>query len=176
MKNMQKLIGVFLLFALNNGCTNPKEPSRTADQEKTGYASAGADAQHLIPGVITPIEFTNNIVTPSGIKHPVANSFSKFKVSESGIYLISWTINIEWKDASKNLISLDLFNTSSNSSLHNAQETFYLAPASGRSAFEIMSGQILVPLSAKSILELRAQTSSITTTVISGQLSIVRIA
>ena len=125
--------------------------------------------------VTTPIDFANNITKPVGIKHPVANDNSHFKVKEKGIYLISWTVNIKWDDAPKNLISLNLFNISTNQPLFSSEETFDLAPTAGKGRYEILSGQILVPLKAKDVISLQVQPSNVTTTITGALFNIIKI-
>jgi hypothetical protein len=46
----------------------------------------------------TPINFQWNLVNPEGVIHPIEGNDTQFKITKSGIYFVTWTINFIWQD------------------------------------------------------------------------------
>lgn len=139
------------------------------------YASASADLQRLLLATTTPIDFAHNLVTPAHIIHPVAGVASNFQVQQPGIYLISWTLNLEWDSVARKLITLDLYNALTSTSLFNVQQTFDVLSVAGGARNEVISGQIVVHLNALDIVALRLRSSNGMTIVTNGTFNIVSI-
>lgn len=155
----------------NTGATGATGPAGVFTSE---YASASANLQRFMLATAAPIQFANSVATGPGITHPVSGNSSEFQVSQTGIYLVSWTVNIEWDGAPRNLIELNLFNVTTNNVLFASQQTFDLITV-GASRFDVMSGQILVPLNANDIIALRIQPSNVMTAITGGLFNIVQI-
>jgi hypothetical protein len=159
----------------NRSTTESQRKKSSRGSGSGAYTSVNVQNQKLLLSIETPIDFSNTIAGSSGIKHPVAGSFSKFKVRDAGVYLVSWTINFAWSDTVKNEISMDLFNITKNKSLFTTQETFCPSPTSTRTKNEIISGQTLVSLKENNIIELRAFSANNTGNIINGYFNMVKI-
>lgn len=139
------------------------------------YASASATNQHLMLSVATPITFDQKNISPNGIKHPHKGSFARFNLKQKGLYLISWTINLSWNDASQSAITLDLFDTTTNTSLFQTAKTLPATTTLPKDKYDVISGQTLLALKAGTVLELKAQTTNINAYVADGEFSIIQI-
>lgn len=139
------------------------------------YAAASASNQRLLRTTATPVEFTNNTVSPLGISHPASGSNANFQVHQTGTYLVSWTVNLEWDGSAKNQIALDLFNVTTGSTLFNSQQTFDLLASTSGPRNETISGQMLVQLNALDTLTVRVRPSNSTTLVSGGLFNIILI-
>lgn len=154
------------------GATGATGPQGIPGKLSKRYVSAATNTlQRLYFPNAGSVAFETNVISPVRITHPVEDSHARFKVRKSGVYLISWSVNLEWEASARNVVATDLFNETLNSSLYSAHQTFDAASGSGRN--ETVTGQVLVYLESDDVISLRLKPSVGTMSVTGGLFSMI---
>lgn len=104
-----------------------------------------------------PVRFaTNQAGTPINMTHPVSGDDSQFKILESGVYLIGWTLSMKENAQTITRVSIQLWNTTLGQAI--GPDPFQIEElVDGAELFDVVSGQTIVKLSKETILQLRLQ-------------------
>ena len=145
------------------------------------YASAAGDVESVIATIANfPIHFPTNLVPPIGIVHPYLADDSKFEITESGIYQVSWTVPVEWDVISENAIELFLYDATTASYFLPSpisKGQFDNIPGSASTTrFMTLSGQTILSLPSGTVVQLLIHASSVITGVKYARFTITKIA
>jgi hypothetical protein len=179
------LIGVMLLTNHADAkCQKPEQgppgPPGPSGSLVTNYVSSSSSPQIFLDIGTHPIEFQNNIIPPVGIIHPYQSTDSDFQILNTGVYQISWTVQVNWDPRTKNIIELYLYDVTASSQIPPipvGKATFDDHTASAQHPrYMTLSGQTIISLSANTVIQLQINLSNASTAIVGGIFTITNIA
>lgn len=149
-------VGLVALLAVTELCASSSDPAYDA-----AY-STQPQTIDTTPNTINTISFDiNQVGSPKNITHPVLSDATKFRIEQSGTYLIGWTMTVSCNPEEvicEDFFNIELFNATTQQAINpNPFQSVDLFTIGVIPLFdsETFSGQTIVTLPAGTELQLR---------------------
>lgn len=136
----------------------------------TAYSDGEASNQTALINTITAINFvTDRFSSPVGITHPVLGDSSVFQINQSGLYLVEW--NFSATTTGGGVATVNVFNASPSST--NYPPVDMQTTTLESNAWNVIAGQVLLPLNAGDQLQIRFFCPTAEVTIHNAQIAVI---